>query len=300
MPTSVIQVGLVNKTANINADMIQTVAQALSIQITRDVQDVWGVQANVMPLQSADKIPPGIWPIFLMKSLPPGEGGFHLDKHNQPYAEVIATPDDDSWTVDASHELIEMLVDPAGNRLQNSFSIEIKGGKIVDGTGQFSYLVEACDPCEADQYAYQIQGVAVSDFLTPHFYDPKVTAGTQYSFTGAITKPREILKGGYISWLNQETDEMQQLLYVDPDSPPKIVTLGPASGASLRTWVDNEMRSVMDADSIDRHQGQSTNKALLSHCRDRRKVLDEISLRRAGLYGPSGEPPAPKKRRAAP
>jgi hypothetical protein len=283
MATSVIQVGIVNKTAEIAPDLIQTVAQALSIQVTRDVQPVWGVQANVMPLQSASKIPPGIWPIFLMKNLPPGEGGFHLDKHNQPYAEVIATPDDDSWTIDASHELIEMLVDPAGNRLQPSFSIDVQNGKIVDGMDQYAYLVEACDPCEADQYAYQIAGVAVSDFLTPHFYDPAATAGTRYSFTGAITQPRQILPGGYISWLNQETDQMQQLLNVDPNQGPHIVTLGPASGPSLRTWIDDRMREVRDQ-TTDRRHGQSTNKALLDHCRIRRKTLDEISRRRADLY----------------
>ena len=125
-----------------------------------------------------------MWPVQLVKTLPPGEGGFHLDKHNQPYAKVIADPGDDSWTIDASHETIEMLVDPSGNRMQSSQSIEIVGGKIQDGTGQFEYLVEACDPCEANNYGYTVQGVAVSDFITPHFYDPVAASGTRYSFTG--------------------------------------------------------------------------------------------------------------------
>jgi hypothetical protein len=59
--------------------------------------------------------------------LPPDEGGFHLDKKNQPYAEVIGTPDSNDWTLDASHEIVEMLVDPMGNRLQSSQAIEISG-----------------------------------------------------------------------------------------------------------------------------------------------------------------------------
>ena len=75
-----------------------------------------------------------------------------------------------------------MLVDPYGNKLQSSQSIEIVGGSIQDGTGELEYLVEACDPCEADKYAYPIQGIAVSDFITPRFYDPVVTPGTRYSF----------------------------------------------------------------------------------------------------------------------
>ncbi len=104
----------------------------------------------------------------LVKTLPPGEGGFHLDKHKQPYSKVIASPKSEAWTIAASHEVLEMLVDPYGNRLQSSVAMEIKGKKIVDGTGQYGYLVESCDPCEDDKYGYTINGVVVSDFITPH------------------------------------------------------------------------------------------------------------------------------------
>jgi hypothetical protein len=67
--------------------------------------------------------------------------------------------------------------------------------------------VEACDPCEANNYGYQIQGTLVSDFITPHFYDSVETPGSPYSFTGAIKRPRQILPGGYISFVNlQQTN----------------------------------------------------------------------------------------------
>ena len=112
-----------------------------------------------------------------------------MNKHNQPFSKVIASPDSDEWTIDASHETLEMLVDPSGNKLQSSQSIEIVGGKIKDGTDEFEYLVEACDPCEADKYAYPIQGVAVSDFITPHFYDPVVTASGRASAPRVPSQP---------------------------------------------------------------------------------------------------------------
>src|SRR5579871_2934027 len=217
---SLIQIGLADKTKQIDPGLLQATAAALNVQVTRDLTQFWNVQARVIALPSAAKIPVGVWPVFLVKSLPPGEGGFHMDKHNQPYAEVIASPDSEEWTIDASHETLEMLVDPYGNRLQNSTSIEIDGtGEIVDGTGEFAYLVEACDPCEADNYGYAIQGVTVSDFITPHFYEPVVTPGTRYSFTGAIKAPRQILPGGYISFINLEENEWQQILWVNPGPP---------------------------------------------------------------------------------
>ena len=138
---SVIQVGLVDTTGAIDPELMQSVAAA-AILVTRDVPQFWPVQATVQYLSSAKKIPAGVWPVKLVKSLPPGEGGFHLDKHNQPYAEVIATPNDDSWSIDASHETLEMLVDPAGNRMHSSNAIGIAGKTVEDTTGQFNYLVK--------------------------------------------------------------------------------------------------------------------------------------------------------------
>jgi hypothetical protein len=279
---SIVQVGLVDSTGEISPELVQSVAAALNIQVTRDLPQFWAVQATVLYLPNAKKIPAGVWPVKLLKSLPPGEGGFHLDKHNQPYAEVIATPDDDGWSVDASHETIEMLVDPSGNRTQSSIAIEIDGKTIKDGTGQFNYLVEACDPCEANNYGYEIQGVAVSDFITPHFYDPVTTSGTRYSFTGALTKPREILPGGYISFVNQESDEWQQILYLG--STPKLQTLGPASGdkRSIREWIDGEMEKHhhKELNTAIRHiEAERANKL-----QERRKKLDEIAMVRAKHY----------------
>jgi hypothetical protein len=279
---SVMQVGLVDTTGEINTELMQSVAAALNVQVTRDLPQFWAVQASVQYLPSAKKIPAGVWPVKLVRSLPPGEGGFHLDKHNQPYAEVIATPGDDSWSIDASHETIEMLVDPNGNRMQSSIAIEIEGNGTEDGTGQFNYLVEACDPCEANNYGYEIQGVLVSDFITPHFYDPVTASGTRYSFTGALTKPRQILPGGYISFVNQASDEWQQILFLG--STPQLKTLGPASGdkRSMREWVDNEMEKdhQKQLNTAIRHVPAKRAKLL----QERRKKLDEIAMVRANHY----------------
>jgi hypothetical protein len=281
---SLIQVGLVDKTGEIDAGLLQATAAALNIQVTRDLTQFWTVQASVTYLPSPTKIPAGVWPVFLVKSLPPGEGGFHTDKHNQPYAQVIGSATSTEWTIDASHETLEMLVDPYGNRLQNSTSIEIDHGKIVDGTGEFAYLVESCDPCEADKFSYAIQGIAVSDFLTPRFYDPLVTPGTRYSFTGAIKAPRQILPGGYISWVNQQADVVQQLLWVNP-GPPTIKNLGTVPpNMSLREWVDNEMHKSYGKTTVRSTKGKHLNKSLMQRSKLKRASMEKIAHARAKLY----------------
>jgi hypothetical protein len=239
------KVGLVDTTGTIDTQTMAAAAAALNIQVTRDLPQYWPVNATVSYLPDHRNIPQGYWPVQLVRTLPPGEGGFHMTAHNQPYAKVIATPGSTEWTVDASHETIEMLVDPNGNKLQTSTSIEIAGREIRDGNARFEYLVEACDPCEADPYTYQIDGIRVSDFITPHFYDLQLTQGARYSFTGAIQRPRQILPGGYISWTNPETLELQQILWVDPNGPPELRNLGRAPGGSLRLHVEQKTHGLV-------------------------------------------------------
>jgi hypothetical protein len=281
---SVNQVGLVDMTGQIDVDLVHSAAIALNLQVTRDLPQFWPVSATVTYLPNPDKIPAGIWPVQLVKTLPPDEGGFHSDKHKPPYAKVIASKSDPSWTIDANHEILEMLVDPYGNRMQSSVAIEIVRGKIQDGTGQYGYLVEACDPCEDNSYAYTINGVAVSDFITPHFYDPVVTAGTRYSFTGAIKGPRQILPGGYISWVNTVMDEWQQLMYVDTSKPPTIQNIGKAdSSKSLREWIDSleaPKRITKDSRKINTPKA----KALFKYSAQRIAAMDKLSVAKAKLY----------------
>lgn len=243
-----IKVVLVDTTGDIKPDSMAAAAEALNVQVTRDLPQFWNIHATVSYRPDAHSIPQGMWPVQLVRSLPPGEGGFHMTAHNQPYAKVIATPGSDDWVIDASHETIEMLVDPYGNRLQSATAIGVSGGRIKDGVGKYEYLVEACDPCEANDYAYQIDGVVVSDFITPDFYDPDPTPGARFSFTGAVKSPREILPGGYISWVDPKSNEMQQILWVDPSKPPQTKNLGPApKGMSLREFVESETYHVVHA-----------------------------------------------------
>jgi hypothetical protein len=274
---ALIQVGLVDFTGLLDPSLMDSAAAALTIQVTRDLPQFWPIQATVRVLPDKNRIPAGVWPVQLVASLPPGEGGFHTDKNHQPYAKVIASPSSSDWTIDASHEILEMLVDPYGNRLQSSQSIEIDGNSIKDGTGEFEYLVEACDPCEANDYAYPIQGIAVSDFITPHFYDPITTPGTRYSFTGAIKAPRQILPGGYISFVNTEAGEIQQILWVDPNSPPQLNDLGPADGGNLREFVDRKTRDLV-------HKTRKPNPELTSHCQARQEKLAKFAWAKAKSY----------------
>lgn len=59
---------------------------------------------------------------------------------------------------------------------------------------------EVCDPVQSDYYL--IDGVAVSNFVTPDFFSPVVTRGDKFDHMGVLKKPFEIADGGYV--LNYE------------------------------------------------------------------------------------------------
>jgi hypothetical protein len=63
-----------------------------------------------------------------------------------------------TWTVTASHELLEMLADP-----------DINLTAFVESTASSGvlYAYEVCDACEADEFGYKINGTLVSDFVFP-------------------------------------------------------------------------------------------------------------------------------------
>jgi len=126
-----------------------------------------------------------------------------------------------------------MLADPFGNRV-------VAGKSPKAGQGRVNFLVEVCDPCEDRQFAYTVNGVTVSDFYTPHFFDPVAESTVRYSYTGALKGPRKILRGGYLSWGVPETNEWFQMVWFDT-AKPVFRSLGVLSGkikGSLRATID--------------------------------------------------------------
>jgi len=279
-PTSIV---LIDQTKKIDPALLHSAALALNTQVTQDLPQFWpGIVANVSAAPSLAAMPHNAWPVFLVAHLPPGEGGYHLDKHNQPFAKVIASAHDETWTIDASHEIVEMLVDPFGNRMQRSQAIQISGGDVVDAPGSYTYLVEACDPCEANNFAYEIGGIAVSDFITPHYYDASVTPSARYSFKGHIQRPRQMLPGGYISYVQPDGSWMQ-ILWVDPEAGPQYKQL-PATEAvrSLRLAVHGAMGEDLNLAKHRRRRDEATLPApLAARVAQHRERLDQHDDRAA-------------------
>lgn len=227
-----IHVAVVSRSSHIQAGDLSSVVAALQVQVTRDFGPLWGVSAVVDAFPTVEDIPVGGWVVTIEDDIhTPGAGGFHLARNGQPYALVQYS---DTWSLAVSHETLEMLADPSGNRSQAAPSP-------ADGVTQSLYLVEVCDPCEAAEYAYSIDGILLSDFILPPYYDA-VSRSIPYSFTGAVNQPRQVLRGGYVSYLDESDHIVRQLIWPATAQEPSVRELGPITldgTGTIREWVDS-------------------------------------------------------------
>jgi len=225
------QLALVSEASSVSFGDVARVSAALQKQAARDFGPVWEVSATVDPFEKLEDVPIGYWSLIIRDDIGfPGAAGIHLDRDGQPFSLIQTSKD---WALTASHECLEMLADPFGNRL-------IAGPAPKEATGQkrVEFLVEVCDPSEDGRFGYTVNGIAVSDFYTPHYFDPVTAASVRYSFTGAIKKPRQVLKGGYLSWHDPVSDHWFQIQFFS--SKPVLADLGvlARNGRSLREMID--------------------------------------------------------------
>jgi hypothetical protein len=178
-----IAVAVVNQARSPLGVDLDVLVAALQTQVTRDFAPKWGITCKV---QKATSIPKGAWAIVILDDPDePNAAGYHdLTPDGLPLSKVFVAAGDVSVT--ASHELLEMLVDPAIN----------SGCQQAD---QKTWVaLEVCDAVE--ETTYKIDGVtAVSNFVFPSYFESfrKANSG-KFDFLGLVKKPFQILKGGYL------------------------------------------------------------------------------------------------------
>jgi hypothetical protein len=190
-----IHIAITNSSTVLTDDQVQAAVPALQIQVHRDFAPVWGIDADLTFIPQGGPIPPTSWQLVVFdNSDQAGALGYHdLTPQGLPLGKIFAGTDiqyGEQWTVTASHELLEMLGDPDINLTAFVQS--------TDTAGRL-YAYEVCDACEADNLGYQINGVLVSDFVYPAWFESFWQQGaTQFDQQGRISAPFQLLAGGYI------------------------------------------------------------------------------------------------------
>jgi hypothetical protein len=208
------QIALVSETDFVSPADLMRVGAAIQKQVENDFSPVWGVRATISPLGSLRDLSSGYWPVVIRDDIGPNLPGAHWNETQlKPFA--LVTYQEDEWTLTTSHEVLEMLADPFGKTFMTGPSLQADEGTV-------EYLVEVCDPCQDGSFGYTVDGVIVSDFVLPAYYN--ASGSGQYSFAKNIKEPRDVLDGGYVSWRDPVTENWTQ--YVVSKAGPAFRSLG--------------------------------------------------------------------------
>jgi hypothetical protein len=219
-------VALVSIVPDISLAEVAIVAAAIQKQVARDLAPTWDVTATVAAYARVEDVPAGDWLVTVGADAGRATG-VHLDRDGLPYA--LVEPGE-HWSLVASHECLEMLVNPFGDRF-------MKGPSLREGHGPVDYLLEICDPSQAAEHAYTIDGVLVSDFYTPAFFAGP-TPAARYSHTDAIEAPLRILPGGYLTWHDPATDHWWLDTFLrDPKESPRDLGVVERTRSSARAML---------------------------------------------------------------
>ncbi|PZR89204.1 MAG: hypothetical protein DLM67_19350 [Candidatus Nephthysia bennettiae] len=191
-------VAIVNQSSLVSNADAATMTQAIASQIQLDAAPIWDrAPGAVVFYTDATAIPPAAHVITITDTIqdqPAGVLGYHTeDQGGKLWGVVAAKPELDNggkattgdWSVSSvlSHEVLEMYVDPNCNLWANN-----NQGSV--------YSFEVCDPVEAPTYA--VDGVSVSNFTTPAWFDPLASKSAQFDKLGLLHSPFSLLKGGYM------------------------------------------------------------------------------------------------------
>jgi len=166
---SAIQVAVVNLCGLSDPEVVDGMG-ALQQQLDQDFAPVWGMDATLVQWRPHVQSPDHWGLVLLNGAATPSDGDEyaalwiygHFTSHRHPLARVFVDqrhPGED-WTHLASHELLEMLVDPGRNA-----AVYREGGNPYH-----VYARRVCDPCAAYLDGYERSGHIVSDFVCPAWF----------------------------------------------------------------------------------------------------------------------------------
>jgi len=172
-------------TVALGVDLDKLIA-AMQAFIDRDVAPVWGTPAKLARSTGFIK---GQWAmVFLDNADQPGALAYHdLTPDGLPLSKVFVRTtlkNGDLVSVSASHELVEMLVDPAINLMTTG----------PDPKATYAY--ESADPVEA--LSFPVEGIPMSDFVLPAYFEIfHKPNSVHFDYMDKLSKPFQILSGGY-------------------------------------------------------------------------------------------------------
>jgi hypothetical protein len=180
-------VAFIRKTAELDDSELADIIDALRLQLESHFAPAWGYSAN---LKLAEEPGTTDWQIvFLDDANAAGRMGYHgLDLGGKPVAKVFvksAIRSGEKISVAASHELLEMLIDPSAQLW-------------AQGNDGLFYAYEVCDAVEEEIYPIGEKKLEVSNFVYPAFFESwHADNSVNFDQLKRVTRPFQTLGTGY-------------------------------------------------------------------------------------------------------
>jgi hypothetical protein len=191
------RVAVINQCDSVAAADIERGVEALQVQVHRDLAPTWGIDAELTLVRSGETPPEKSWWLHLQDDIKEeGVLGYHgVNAAGLPLAYVGVRSSRKAgmpWTLAASHTLLQLLADPKGKLAV------VQGDRVIPQ--------EICRQCYGERYAYKINGVLVSDFVLPAWFDNfRKQRSAPFDYCGHISEPFQVLPGAYLFYFQNAT-----------------------------------------------------------------------------------------------
>lgn len=210
-------ISVINHTAgHVSDEELQNAIRAINRQIREDYEPYWHIggelrlegKSGTKPSKQNLSDMRGDAVLYLWNSVDVDEAlGYH-DANNRgiPFGFVfteLAKQLGENWSVTLSHEALELLGDPEVNLL-------VQGPHPAEPSRTVFHWYEMCDAVQAE--TYEIDGVAVSNFVLPLYFTGGDELGGRNDFLGRTYKGKTLRSfgvnpGGYVGFFDPKTGE---------------------------------------------------------------------------------------------
>jgi hypothetical protein len=153
-----------------------------------------------------------------------------------------------------------MMADPDVNKIATV--------ELADSHRQRQYAYENCGAVEA--LSYKIGNTVVSDFVTRQWFVPSSPSNAQFDYLRNVSKPFQLLKGGYTSYndgdgwkqLTAQLPTTDKMALLRPDTP--AIERG-ANRSLFRTYIVNSEEEYFEYRKLPHQYSRRVRRATPRH-----------------------------------
>jgi hypothetical protein len=210
-------ISIINHTnGKLSDEEVQCALRAINRQVKEDFEPYWSLGATLRlegktgtkpkPQEPADLRGDAVLYLWDNVNVANALGYHDRNNHGIPFSFVfteLSKQLGESWTVTLSHEALELIGDPEVNLL-------VAGPHPANAKQDVFHWYEMCDAVQAE--TYEIDSVAVSNFVLPLYFTGSEEIGGRNDFlgrphNGKTLRSFSVNPGGYVGFFNPQSGE---------------------------------------------------------------------------------------------